>query len=149
MKLTLSGFLFEDGYATQSLGFDRFCALARSAGYAGVELRDTQIKPDSTASQKREIIRLTRREGLAVTCLTARKLPKSDPERDVFFLKYLELCRELRCGLLKIISDTSWLRQAAEQAQTYGVTLATNNHVGTPLETIAGTRQYFAVFRNW
>lgn len=73
MKLALSGFLFEDGYASQSIGFDQFCVLARSAGYDGVELRDTQIKPDSTAPEKREVMRLIRREGLTVTCLTARK----------------------------------------------------------------------------
>ena len=40
MLLSLSGFLFEDDYQSQSLSFDQFCRVARSAGYGGIELRD-------------------------------------------------------------------------------------------------------------
>lgn len=144
MKLSLSGFLFEDGYASQSVAFDRFCALARSAGYEGIELRHSQVKPDSPSALKSDILRRAQAEGLTITCLTARYMPKSGPERDAFFLSYLELCRDLNCSLLKISSDTAWLKDAAGRAKVYGVTLATNNHVGGQLETLAGTRAYFA-----
>lgn len=148
MKLALSGFLFEDNYVSQSLDLEAFLALARSTGYEGVELRDTQVKPDSPVSRKREILRLIRAEGLVITCLTARHLPQSGVQRDTFFASYLELCRDLHCGLLKISSDTAWLREAAERARPYGVTLATNNHVGGQLETTTGTRAYFAEIRH-
>jgi sugar phosphate isomerase/epimerase len=142
--LSLSGFLFEDRYTSQSVTFPAFCEIARSAGYDGAELRGTQIDPKSSASERRAVLRIAQDHGLPVTCLTARGLPASGPERDDFFRGYLDLCRDLECGLLKIGSDTAWLRDAAEQAKGFGVTLATNNHVGGVLETVAGTRGYLA-----
>jgi sugar phosphate isomerase/epimerase len=143
MKLALSGFLFEDNYASQSLDLRSFFSLARAIGYEGVELRDTQIRPDSPPSLKEEVQRLVHAEGLPVTCLTARYLPASGPERDAFFVRYLDLCQDLGCRLLKISSDAVWLREAAARAEACGVTLTTNNHIGSRLETIAGTRDYF------
>lgn len=144
MRLSLSGFLFEDSYTSQSVTFAGFCGIARSSGYDGVELRGTQVNPESPAHERREVLRIAQDHGLPVTCLTARGLPASGPERDDFFRRYLDLCRDLECRLLKIGSDTAWLRDAAEKAKGYGVTLATNNHVGSLLETVAGTRRYFA-----
>lgn len=143
MKLSLSGFLFEDNYTTQSLTFSRFCALARSAGYSGVELRRTQVNPDTPVQKCRELLDCIKDSGLSVTCLTARGLPASGGERDEFFLRYLDLCRNMGCNLMKIGADTLWLSEAAEKAEGYGVTLATNNHIGTMLETVDGTRRYF------
>jgi len=52
MKLSLSGFLFEDDYATQSLSFADFAALARDAGYSGVELRNTQVNQDASLTSR-------------------------------------------------------------------------------------------------
>lgn len=144
MKLALSGFLFEDNYLAQSLDLPAFFDLARAAGYHGVELRDTQIKPDAPLTLKQEVRRLARATQLAIVCLTARHLPGAGPQRDAYFRQYLELCQALGCRLLKITADAAWLRHAAGQAQAGGVTLAANNHVGGRLETIAGTRDYFA-----
>lgn len=143
MRLSLSGFLFEDSYTSQSVTFPEFCEIARSAGYDGVELRGTQVHPESPVHERRAVLRIAQDHGLPVTCLTARGLPASGPERDIFFDRTLDLCRDLRCHLLKISSHTAWLRDAAEKAKGYGVTLATNNHVGSVLETVAGTRRYF------
>jgi len=142
MQLSLSGFLFEDDYASQSMRFPDFCALAHSAGYDGVELRKTQINPDTPTAQRRQMLATIKEHGLAVTCLTARGLPEGGTERDEFLQDYLELCEALECGLLKISSDTDWMQGAAAAASKSGVVLAANNHVGGPLETIAGTRAY-------
>ncbi len=82
--------------------------------------------------------------GLTVTCLTARGMPAEGVERDRFFNRYLELCNDLECPLLKLGSaDTAWCRSAAGRAQQHAVKLAQNNHIGGPLETIAGTRKFF------
>lgn len=143
MRLSLSGFLFEDSYTSQSVTFREFCAIAKSAGYDGVELRHTQVNPDTSQRDREELLNVVRDAGLAVTCLTARYLPASGPERDDFFLRYLDLCRDVGCGLLKIGSDTPWLRTAASRAEEYDVILASNNHVGGMLETVEGTRRYF------
>jgi len=142
MLLSLSGFLFEDNYTSQSVTFPEFCEIASSAGYDGVELRRTQVNLDTPKHQRKERLAIVRDAGLRVTCLTARGLPATGAEREDLFLRVLELCRDLECGLLKIGSDPAWLREAAAQAQEFGVTLASNNHVGGALETVAGTRQY-------
>ena len=59
-----------------------------------------------------------------------------------FFARYLELCVDMECGLMKIGSDSEWAHAAAVRAQAVGVALATNNHVGGPCETVAGTRAF-------
>jgi len=142
MLLSLSGFLFEDDYRSQSIPLPRFCRIAREAGYGGVELRRTQIAPDAPGPRRRQVRRVVENEGLTVTCLTARGLPTDGSDRDAFFDRYLDLCRDLGCGLLKIVSDPAWMRQAAERADDRGVALAGNNHVGAALETVAGARRY-------
>jgi sugar phosphate isomerase/epimerase len=144
MQLALSGFLFEDDYSSQSLSFVDFCALAKSAGYQGVELRDTQVSLKTPKVERAALLAQVRDNGLFVSCLTARGIPAQEPEREEVFLRVLELCQDMDCHLLKIGGDTAWLREAAEKAQDYQVTLATNNHGGTGLETVAGTKQYFA-----
>jgi len=148
MQLALSGFLFEDDYCSQSLSFADFCALAKSAGYQGVELRDTQVSLKTPKEERAALLAQVRENGLFVSCLTARGIPTQEPEREAVFLRVLELCRDMECRLLKIGGDTAWLREAAEKAQTCQVTLATNNHGGTLLETVAGTRQYFAAINH-
>jgi sugar phosphate isomerase/epimerase len=144
MKTALSGFLFEDNYTSQSVDLPGFLALARGAGYDGVELRETQVKPEASAALKREIREQARAQGLEIVCLTARHLPAAGQERDDYFQAYLELCRDLDCRLLKIVSDIAWLKEAAGRAAACGVGLAANNHVGGRLETTAGTRAFFA-----
>jgi len=105
MQLSLSGFLFEEKYQLQSLDFPSFCTLARSAGYDGVELRRTQVNLQTSANQRRQIQLQVKDQGLQVTCLTARGMPAAAPERDAFFLGYLDLCRDIDCSLLKIGGD--------------------------------------------
>lgn len=143
VKLALSGFLFEDNYSTQSVEFEDFCRIAASAGYQGVELRKTQVSINTSKERRMEILRIVNQYNLEVTCLTARNLPISGMEREKVFNDYLELCCDLKCKLLKISGEISWLRQAAEKASQYNVVLAVNNHVGGLLETVQGTREFF------
>ncbi len=142
MELALSGFLFEDEYSTQSIDMGAFCRLARACGYDGVELRRTQVNPQTPASQRRQVLQSVRDEGLRVICLTARGLPATGPARGAFFNTYLDLCEDLECGLLKIAGDPAWLHQVAGEAESRGVALASNNHIGGKLETLSGTRAH-------
>jgi sugar phosphate isomerase/epimerase len=140
MRLALSGFLFEDAYRDQSVPFDRFCAIARDAGYDAVELRRTQVSPDTPAGERRALLRTVHDHGLFVSCLTARKMPREGAGRDAFFLAYLELCEALDCHLLKAGGEPAWLAWACDQAAARDVTVAANNHLGGRFETVAGTR---------
>jgi len=142
MKLSLSGFLFEDNYTSQSVDFATFCSIAKSCGYAGVELRRTQVSPQTPKTERNKMRDIVKDMGMVVTCLTARGLPLRGKERDDFFESYLELCRDIDCSLMKIGSDPAWCREAATRAEAYGVTLASNNHVGGQLETVDGTRAF-------
>ncbi len=143
MKLSLSGFLFEDHYTSQSVDFATFCSIAQSYGYRGVELRRTQVNPDTPVCERKQLLQIAEDHGLEVTCLTARRMPQSGQERDIFFQRYLDLCRDMECLLMKIASDPAWCHEAATKAEAYGVTLASNNHVGGQLETVRGTRDFF------
>ena len=84
MLLSLSGFLFEDVYRTQSVSFEQFCDIARSAGYQGVELRRTQVTPQTPPDERRRLLEIVKSAGLTVTCLTARGIPDSGIDREQF-----------------------------------------------------------------
>jgi len=142
MELSLSGFLFEDGYSSQSLDLPAFCALARSAGYDGVELRRTQVSPDTPTGGRRLILSAARDQGLRITCLTARGIPEGGVQRDEYLRRYLDLCGDLSCPLLKVGGEPGWMRWAVEAAAQVGVRLAANNHVGGRLESAAGALAY-------
>jgi len=140
MDISLSGFLFQDykgNHTFNAVSFSKFCDIAQKAGYDGVELRRTQVNTNSEKQERKEKLAIVKNHGLYVTCLTVRGLPGKDEieSRNDYFQSYLELCNDMECSLLKIGAETSWLKEAAARAEAYGVTLATNNHVGGRLET--------------
>ena len=143
MLLSLSGFLFQAENPEEQLDFVTFCSLASSIGYDGVELRRTQVSPKTSKNDRKRMLNIVKGMGLEVTCLTARNLPLEGKERDVFFDNYLDLCNDMDCGLMKIGSDPEWCKEVAIKAESCGVTLARNNHVGSQLETVSGTRNFF------
>ena len=144
MTYSLSGFLFEDTYSAQLLSFDEFCRLARRLGYDGVELRRTQVSPETSTAERKQLLSTVKANRLSVTCLTTRGMPSSGDERDEFFLSYLDICKDLECGLLKTGGEHRWMCWAAERAEPFGVTVAKNNHVGTDIETVRGTREFLS-----
>ena len=144
MKYSLSGFLFEGGYKNQSISFEAFCRLAGKLGYSGVELRRTQVDPETTKDRRREMRLIAEGEGLSVSCLTTRGMPASGTKRDDFLLEYLELCADMECKLLKTGGETDWIHWAADRAMPMGITLGRNNHVGTDIETVRGTEEFLS-----
>lgn len=142
MRLSLSGFLFEDHGASQSLSLREFCALAKDAGYHGVELRRTQVSIETPQDARKDVLAQVEDAGLYVTCLTTRRMPAGGTERDDFFKAYVRLCGDLNCSLLKTGGEPEWLHWAAAEAEPAGVALASNNHVGAVLETVQGTKEH-------
>jgi sugar phosphate isomerase/epimerase len=150
--LSLSGFLFQSENPAEHLPFADFCQLAAAAGYGGVELRQkSQVNPQTPKTERRQMLRMVKDHGLAVTCLTARSMPQSGRGRDGFFSSYLELCTDMECRLMKIFSDPEWAHRAASRAQELGIALAINNHVGGQTETVEGTRKFLGAINhpNW
>lgn len=140
MKLSLSAFLFEENQK-QMTSFEKFCDIAYSSGYDAVELRQSQVSPVISKTERLKILETCSEHNLEISCLTARGLPEEQVARNDFFMRYLELCSDLNCELLKISADVEWLNRAAGVAADFGVCLATNNHINTELETVKGTKR--------
>lgn len=136
MKLSLSGFLFENNYQINDLSFEKFLYLAKAAGYEGVELRKTQVdiySPDEMILRYKKTLDLL---GLIVTCLTARAIPAEGNDRDVFFKRYLDLSKRFGCKMLKVSGSVEWLKKACDWALEFGIVLAMNNHINSPTEKL-------------
>ncbi len=146
MLLSLSGFLFENSTGGLSLSNHEFLRLAKSAGYGGVELRQSQIAVSSTAAERKQLLTQVGACGLVVTCYAPRTLPPDlvQHDRNEALQRCLELCQDLHCPLLKIRGSPEWLVEACARAGESGVVLATNNHIGTSTETVRGTRHLLA-----
>lgn len=142
MKLSLSGFLFEDDYKTQSLSFEDFVNFARKTGYEGVEIRNTQINLHTSKDAILKYKSILNDNGLCVTCMTPRGLPVEIQERNDLFARYLDLAVIIDCRLLKISGSIKkdWLCQAAQLAGEYSIELGLNNHINSVTETISGTK---------
>ena len=137
MKLSLSGRLFEVDYRYCELPLEEFVALAKDIGYLGVELRRTQVSPDTPPEEVAGIGRTVDKAGLEVTCITARGVSLKDRETFGLFRRYVDLARVLGCRLIKVGGEVSWLRRAADYAEKYRITLAANTHIRTPFETVS------------
>jgi len=150
MLLSLSGFLIENPDRSLSLSNLDFLRLARSCGYDGVELRESQIAVNSTVAQRKELLNQLKELGLTVTCYAPRGLPpdSTEHERDKALQRSLELCEDLCCSLLKIRGNPEWLIKACSRASESNVVLATNNHIGTSTETVEGTLRLLEAVNN-
>ncbi len=143
IKLSLSGFLFETEKGKQSISFAEFCELANANGYNGVELRKTQITPDTPPNTIKQYRIILNDNGLSVTCITPRGIPSGNGNaRNDFFKRYLDLANSMECKLMKIaganVNDHDWLRNAVQEASGRGIDLAINTHINSPTETVAG-----------
>ncbi len=142
MKLSLSGFMFEDDYRSQSVSFADFATLAKEDGYEGVELRNTQLDLDASANRVDECRVILESNGLSVTCMTPRGLPIEMQERNERFARYLDLAEKMSCQLLKVTGEPRWLHKAARKAADRGIALAINTHINSPVETVAGSMRF-------
>jgi sugar phosphate isomerase/epimerase len=143
MYLCLSGFLFERAYRVCDLTFPDFVALAEHHGFDGLELRRTQISAATSLEQVRTMRRVVEDHGLFVNCMESRGMPETEPQRSEFIKALLDRAAVMGARMIKIAvpspDDLAWFRHAADSAQQSGIRLGTNNHVGSPSETVDGT----------
>ena len=67
-----------------------------------MELRRTQVSPDTPPEEVARIGRTVERAGLEVTCITARGVSLRDRETFGLFRRYVDLARALGCKLMKV-----------------------------------------------
>ncbi|HID12181.1 MAG TPA: hypothetical protein EYP17_12945 [Candidatus Latescibacteria bacterium] len=103
--------------STRELPLKEFVALAKDIGYRGVELRRTQVSPDTPLEEVEKIRRTVERARLEVTCITAREVFLEDRESFELFRRYVDLARALGCGLI-----VPWLRRAADYGKVFSST---------------------------
>ena len=140
LAFCLSGRVFERSYAENALPLDDFFRCAASNDFTSVELRDSQVGIDSPAADIDRVNALSEELGINVELITARKAKLDDEGGYAVFKRYLALANKIKCAQIKVAgSDHGLLRRAAEAAAACGVKIGTNNHIGTPWETKAGT----------
>ncbi len=145
MKLALSGRIFEESYQKNDLSLRTFAGIAARLGYRGVELRTTQVTPETPAAVLREHKRLLDDHGLTVVCLEARGYPVLDDE--TVLRQALDMTAALGGRLIKMGGEPGRTARCAEIAAGYGIALALNNHIGTEekpgwTETLERTADY-------
>ncbi|MBI4242819.1 MAG: sugar phosphate isomerase/epimerase [Planctomycetes bacterium] len=143
MKKVVSGFLFEKDYTHQNISIEDFFALASNFGYDGVDLRETQISPDSDEKQIEKIISLSQKYRLSVEMVTFRGYRYATDEGRDKFNTYLKLMKKIGCPLIKVGAEIPELnREMAQRAKDGGVVTATNNHSFCITETVKGTLDF-------
>lgn len=134
MKFSLSGRLVELGGGKLALPNVPFIELAKKAGYDGVDLRASQLSPDSPPEALPEVKKAANAARLKVAILGL----KSAGEQGLAALpKTLEMAKELGCKLLRVGGDVAFLQKAADMAAARGIRLGTQMHTGGEFETVA------------
>lgn len=144
LDFCLSGRVFEKSYSENNLSLEDFFKCAACNGFKSVELRDSQIGIDASPKDIDKVNMMSEKYGIYVALITARKA-KLDKEGNYgIFRKYLELAKNMGCRQIKVSgTDFPLLKRAADDAGKHEIRTGTNNHIGTPLETVEGTMEFF------
>jgi sugar phosphate isomerase/epimerase len=143
-NLCLSGRLFETSYSENTLTLEEFFRVAAENSFKGVEIRDSQAGIDSSSAVIDKVNMLTEKYGIPVALITARKGRLDNKEGYEVYKKYLTLAENLNCPQIKISgTNISLIKKAASDAEKSGIKTGTNNHLGTPAATAAGTLELF------
>lgn len=141
MKFSLSGRFVEMGGGKLALSNAEFIALAKRAGYDGVDLRASQISHESPPEALVEVKKALQETGLEVAMLGLA----SAGEKGLAALpKVIEIARELGCRLIRVGGDAAFCRKAAEMAVPYGIRLGCQMHTGGEFETFDLARETLA-----
>ncbi len=141
MKFSLSGRYVELGAAKHTMTNAQFIELAKRTGYEGVDLRASQLSPDSPPSTLQEVQSALKDTGLHVAIMGL----KDAGEKGLAALpKVLEMAKELHCGLIRIGGDAEFIKKAADLAAPHGIRLGSQMHTGGEFETFALAQQTLA-----
>lgn len=137
IKLGLSGRIIESSGPTYQMPVPEFIARAAEIGYQGVELRTGQLNHETPDEQVSEIGRaLTANQ---VACAFANCRAETTPEGLNAVRRMAEIARALTTPFLRMgCSDIPWVQQACDIAAEYEVSVITQIHTNTPLETVEG-----------
>lgn len=134
MKLSLSGRLVESGGAT-IISNGEFLDLAGTCGYDAVDLRATQLTPE-TGQTELEVLR----EGLMENDLELFESAYRgdlDAEGEKAFAEFAGLVADLGGQGVRMGGDLATLKRAAQLAAMHGIRILYQMHTGGPFETIA------------
>lgn len=141
--MILSGRVFERSMTEMRIDVEAFFDFAQKAGFDGVELRYSQINPESSSGEIDHVVSLSDETGLWVEMMKARGVSLDSPADLKGFKRYLDLAGAIRCRQIQVGGeDASSIREAASLAEERGVKVGANNHIGSPLETIHGTFEF-------
>lgn len=139
MDLSLSGRLIEVLYRDTAMPTTEFIALAKEAGYQGVELRTTQVPPDAESREVAAVGQALKAHGMRLTRLLG---PKVDAGTWGDFVAYVAVARALGAESVGIwVVDEEWTRRACEHLEPFGLPLVlqthAGKHIGTPEDCLA------------
>ena len=141
MKFSLSGRFVEMGGGKLALPNAEFIAMARRAGYDGVDLRASQLSEDSPPRALEDVVGALKATGIEVAILGM----KDSGEKGLASMpKVIELARELGCKLLRVGGDVEFMKKAADVAAPHGIKLGCQMHTGGDFETFDLARQTLA-----
>jgi sugar phosphate isomerase/epimerase len=111
-----------------------FIAMAKRAGYDGVDIRASQLSHESPPKALEEVKDALKAARIEVAILGL----KDAGEKGLAELpKVLQIAAELRCGLIRIGGDVEFIKRASDLAAPYGIRLGSQMHTGGEFETFA------------
>ena len=137
MELSLSGRLVESG-SGNFLTVREFLDLARRNGYKAVDLRASQLGPDTSDAEFAAIRDALSETGLLVfEGLYGGKLDEA-AERDSF-VKTVKRLADLGAQGVRVGGDLATLKRFCRLAAPFGLKIFYQMHTGSPFETVAST----------
>ena len=136
MDLSLSGRLVEIQYRDVEMPTPDFIALAKNAGYQGVELRTTQVDADPGAASNELIVDSLKSNGMRLTRLLTHDVVEAKWDS---FKRYVELAKKLNAESVGIwVKSVEWTRKACDLLAENGLPMVLQTHsggfIGTPDE---------------
>lgn len=141
MKLSLSGRLVESA-AGLTISVSEFLDLATRHGYDGVDLRASQLNPQTSREQLDAIRAQLDANGLAV--FEGAYRGALDPPEHQTFARFAATIAELGGEGIRVSGSLAVLKQAAQLAAPHEIRILYQMHTGGPFETIAGAAQAIA-----
>lgn len=143
MKLSLSGRLVEKSGSQTAVPVPEFIRLAARFGYDAVDLRASQVNPDTPSAVLAEVKSALRSTGLSVFAgqYQGKLADAAEEGRLVAFAARLA---ELGAYSLRMGAPPPVLKRAAQLVAPLGLRVHYQMHTNSPFETIAGAAAVLA-----
>mgnify|MGYP001174002492 FL=1 len=143
MKLSLSGRLVEKSGTQSVMPVADFIRLAARFGYDAVDLRGSQVNPDTPPAVFAELKSVLRATGLAVFAGQYHgKL--ADAAEEGRFAEFAAKLADLGTFSIRMGAQPPVLKRAAQLVAPLGLRIHYQMHTNSPFETIAGAAKVLA-----